>query len=184
MPNPLTLSDIAKEYQNFIHVQDYTKKPVIEGVKITEIRNFIGEDGDFSEVLRLTPEGIAEGFEDFKVRQINRSMVMPGTIKAWHFHLKQDEAQTVLPSDKLLIGLWDLREKSPTKDITTKLVFGGGKSYMVFIPRGVAHGYMNLSQNPATVFYFVSEQFTMDDPDELRLPWDSMGPDFWQITRE
>lgn len=184
MPRDLALPDIAKEYQNFIQVQDYSKKPVIEGVKITEIRNFVGEDGDFSEVLRLTPGGMAEGFDDFQVRQINRSLVMPGTVKAWHFHLKQTEAQTVLPSDKLLIGLWDLRENSPTKDTTMRLVFGGGKSYMVYIPQGVAHGYMNLAQNPATVFYFVSEQFSIENPDELRLPWDSLGKEFWEITRE
>lgn len=184
MSDPLTLSDIGKEYHNFINVQDYSKKPVIEGVKITEIRNFVGEDGDFSEILRLSPEGMAEGFEDFKVRQINRSLVMPGTVKAWHFHLKQVEAQTVLPSDKLLIGLWDLREDSPTKDTTMRLVFGGGKSYMVFIPKGVAHGYMNLSQKASTVFYFVSEQFKIEEPDELRLPWDALGKDFWEITRE
>lgn len=184
MADSLQRNDIGKEYQNFIQVQDYTKKPVIQGVTIVEVKNFVGEDGDFSEVLRLTPEGMAEGFEDFKVRQINRSMVMPGTVKAWHFHLKQDEAQTVLPSDKLLIGLWDLREKSPTKDTTMRLTFGGGKSYMVFIPKGVAHGYMNLSQSPATVFYFVSQQFAVEDPDELRLPWDSIGPDFWTITKE
>lgn len=184
MSKPLDIIDIGKEYQHFIKVQDYTKKPAIEGVKIVEIKNFVGEDGDFSEVLRLTPEGTAEGFEDFHVRQINRSLVMPQTIKAWHFHLKQDEAQTVLPADKLLIGLWDLRENSQTKDTTMRLVFGGGKSYMVFIPKGVAHGYMNLSSKPATVFYFVSEQFNIEDPDELRLPWDSLGKEFWEITKE
>ncbi|HEX7041770.1 MAG TPA: dTDP-4-dehydrorhamnose 3,5-epimerase family protein [Patescibacteria group bacterium] len=184
MPNNLNLSDIAKEYQNFISVQDYSKKPEIKDVQVVQINVFTGEDGDFSELVRLTPEGKLEAFPNFLPRQISRSKVLPGSVKAWHFHLKQDEIQTVLPEDKLIIGLWDLREESPTKGMTMRLAFGGGKGHWVYIPRGVAHGYMNPFVKDATVLYLTSEQFNIEDPDEQRLPWDSMGPDFWKITRE
>lgn len=180
----LTKSDIAKEYQHFMFVQDYSKKPVIEGVQIKEVKVFVSEDGDFSELARLTPEGKLEGFPDFSLRQISRSKVLPQAVKAWHFHLKQDEIQTVLPADKLFIGLWDLREKSPTKGQTMRLSFGGGKAHYLYIPKGVAHGYMNPYEKAATVIYFVTEQFTIEDPDEFRMPWDSMGSEFWRIPKE
>lgn len=181
---PLTKSDIAKEYQHFMFVQDYSKKPAIEGVIVKEMKVFTGEDGDFSELVRLTPEGTVEEFPDFPVRQMSRSKVMPGSIKAWHFHLKQDEVQTVLPEDKLIIGLWDLREKSPSKGMTMRLAFGGGKAHWVYIPKGVAHGYMNPFEKPATVLYLTSEQFNMQEPDEMRMPWDSMGEKFWELAKE
>lgn len=180
----LTKQDIAKEYQPFMTVQDYSPKQKIEGVEVKEIKVFTGEDGDFSELARLSPSGKLEEFPDFQVRQINRSKVLPGSVKAWHFHLKQDEIQTVLPEDKVIIGLWDLRENSKTKGVTMRLAFGGGKAHVVYIPKGVAHGYMNPFQKAATVIYFVGEQFDFKDPDEMRLPWDSMGKEFWEITKE
>jgi|SRR5579872_4384561 len=181
---PLSKQDIAKEYQPFISVQDYSKKPVIDGVQIVEIPVFTSEDGDFSELARLTKDGTLESFPNVQVRQINRSLVVPGSIKAWHFHLKQDEVQSILPGDKLLVGLWDLRENSKTKGQTMRLALGGGKAHWIYIPKGVAHGYMNPYKKPATVIYFVSEQFDMKDPDELRMPWDSMGKEFWSISKE
>ncbi len=181
---PLTKSDIAKEYQPFISVQDYSPKQKIEGVEVVEIKVFTGEDGDFSELARLTPSGKLEGFPDFQVRQMSRSKVMPKSVKAWHFHLKQDEIQTVLPEDKLIIGLWDLREKSKTKSMTMRLAFGGGKAHWLYIPKGVAHGYMNPFETPATVLYMMNEQFDIKNPDEMRMPWDAMGKEFWELAKE
>lgn len=175
----LSDSAIDKNLQDKIFIQDYAKKPTIDGVQVKEIRNFVGEDGDFSELLRLTENGEVESFPGFKVRQINRSKMLPNAIKAWHLHYKQDEAQTIRPEDHLIVGLWDVREDSPTKGVTMKLVLGGGKAHMLFIPKGVAHGYMNISPKSATILYFVSEQFDMETPDERRLPWDSIAG-FWE----
>lgn len=180
----LTKQDIAKEYQPFISVQDYSPKQKIDGVEVKEIKVFTGEDGDFSELGRLTEKGTLEEFPDFQVRQISRSLVLPKTVKAWHFHLKQEEIQTILPQNKLIFGLWDLREKSKTKGMTMKLALGGGKAHWVYIPAGIAHGYMNPYSQPTTVIYFVNQQFDIKNPDEMRMPWDSMGEKFWEITKE
>jgi dTDP-4-dehydrorhamnose 3,5-epimerase len=180
----LKLSDLAKEYQEFIHLQDYSKQPTIEGVRLVELKNMVGEDGDFSELLRLNEKGEAEAFPEFKIVQINRSNMLPHSIKAWHLHLKQDEIQSVLPSDRLLVGMWDLREDSPTKNMTMRVVLGNGKAQLLYIPKGVAHGYANHSKKPTTILYFVNQQFTLEDPDELRVAWDSLGADFWEPIRE
>lgn len=179
----LSKQDIDGKHRGKVFVQDYSKKPLIEGVKIVEIRTMVGEDGDFSELIRLSPTGEVEGFPGFQLRQVNRSKMMPGAIKAWHLHYKQDEIQTVRPEDHLVVGLWDVREKSPTKGTTMKLVLGGGKTHMVLIPKGVAHGYMNVSSKPATIMYFVTEQFDLANPDENRLPWDSVKG-FWEQSHE
>ncbi len=179
----LTDNDIDPEIREKIFVQDYSKQSTIEGVSLRELHLMVGDDGDFSELLRLTSNGEVEGFEGFHVRQVNRSKMLPGAIKAWHLHYGQDEIQSVTPEGHLIVGLWDIRENSPTKGVTMKFVLGGGKAHMLFIPKGVAHGYMNLSKKPATILYFVSEYFNPEDPDERRLPWDSIK-DFWTSTHE
>ncbi len=179
----ISKDSIIAEAKDKVFVQDYSKKTLIDGVKIVEIKNMVGEDGDLSELLRLSENGEAEGFPGFHVRQINRSKMLPNIVKAWHLHYKQEEIQTVRPEDHLIFGLWDVREGSPTKNVTMKFAVGGGKAALLYIPKGVAHGYMNVLHKSVTVVYFVSEQFDINSPDENRLPWDSL-PGFWEPTHE
>ncbi len=184
MTDPITEKDIDGKYQKKIFVQDYSKKPLIEGVKIIEIRNMVGEDGDFSELMRFNENGEATDFPGFFVKQINRSKMIPGAIKAWHVHYAQEDIWTILPENKLTVGLWDIRKNSPTKGITMKLALGGGKAHLLLIPRGVAHGVANISHKTSTMLYFVNNYFNADNPDEQRLPWDSVDEFFWEPPRE
>jgi len=176
--------DIDPKVKDNVYTQDYSSKPTIEGVKILTIRNFVGENGDFSELLRLNESGEAEILPGFKPRQINRSKQYNKAIKAWHLHYKQDEIWYVPPDEHLLLGLWDVREGSTTKGILQKIPLGGGNSVAVFIPQGVAHGAANFSGKKANVYYFVSNQFNPEDPDEHRLPWDAAGKEFWDPPKE
>ena len=183
MPDPLTLDDIDEKSAGQIYVQDYSAKPKISGVKIIPIKNFVGEDGDFSEIIRMSG-GKIEGLEDMEVRQVNRSRLLAGGIKAWHLHFQQEDIFYLPPSDSLLVGLWDLRKNSETNGVSMKIALGGGQSSLLYIPRGVAHGMVNVSGEPIDLFYFVSGQFDASNPDERRLPWDSLGADFWTPTKE
>jgi dTDP-4-dehydrorhamnose 3,5-epimerase len=184
MPEPLLPKDIDGKYVKKIFMQDYTKKPLIEGVKIIEVRNMIGEDGDFSELMRLNENGESIDFPGFFLKQVNRSKMLPGSIKAWHVHYNQEDIWSIRPEDKLTVGLWDLRKDSPTKGMTMKLPLGGGKAHLVYIPRGVAHGAANISLETSTMIYFVNQHFNIDNPDEQRLPWDSVDEFFWEAPRE
>lgn len=180
MNQPLTNKDIDGKYQKKIYIQDYGKKPVIDGVKIIEIKNYVGEDGDFAEIMRLNERGESEEFPGFVLRQISRSKMIPGSVKAWHIHFAQDDIWHVLPDNKLLVALWDVRKDSPTKHLTMRFATGGGKAHLIYIPRGVAHGAVNYSEEESTILYFVNAQFNIENPDEVRLPWDSLGEDFWE----
>ena len=53
----LTVDDIDEKSRGQLDVQDYSAKPTIDGVKIIPIKNFVGEDGDFSEIIRMTESG-------------------------------------------------------------------------------------------------------------------------------
>lgn len=184
MNHSLTDEAIDPAFRDKVYLQDYSAKPQIAGVTILKIRNFVGENGDFSELFRLTETGESELIPGFRLRQINRSKQYTKAVKAWHLHYKQDEMWYVPPDEHLLLGLWDVRDGSPTKGVLQKIPLGGGNSIGVYIPRGVAHGAANFSGKKANVYYFVNNQFNPDDPDEHRLPWDAAGAEFWEPPKE
>ena len=101
----LKLEKIMNDVRNDIAVQSYAKKTVIEGVKIFDIRHMVAEDGTFEELLRLNENGTLEIMPGFSLRQINRSKLLPGAVKAWHLHFKQDEIWYIKPEDHMMRGL-------------------------------------------------------------------------------
>ena len=183
MNKTLTMDDIDEARRGEIYIQDYSAKPTIDGVKIIPVKNFIGEDGDFSEIIRLN-HGEIEGIEGMQVAQVNRSKLLPGSIKGWHLHFEQEDIFYLPPSDSLLVGLWDLRKSAGTAGVSMKITLGAGVSSLLYIPRGVAHGMVNISGEPIDLFYFVNSQFDAKNPDERRLPWDSLGADFWTPQKD
>lgn len=179
----LTIDDIDEQARGKIYVQDYSQKPTIDEVKIIPVKNYISEDGDFSEIIRMK-NGEVEGIEGFELVQMNRSKLLPGGIKGWHLHFTQDDIFYLPPSDSLLVGLWDLRRSSKTNGVSMKITLGGGQSSLLYIPKGVAHGIANVSNQDIELFYYVNQQFDPKNPDERRLPWDSLGADFWTPKRD
>lgn len=184
MFEPLTLADIDEDVKSQVFVQDYASKDSIEGVQLIPLKNHVGEGGDFSEIVRVNPQGELAAITGFTLRQVSRSTMLPGTIKAWHIHLKQDDVWYVPPSSVMFVGLRDVRKNSATSGKMMRLALGGGESKLLLIPRGVAHGAANFTSMPIELFYFVNAQFNMEDPDERRLPWDAFGESFWSPAKE
>lgn len=179
----ITLEDINSAIKQNVFVQNYKEKKMIDGVKIVEVKRYAGEDGTFEDLLRINEKGFLELFPEFQVRQINRSKLLPGAVKAWHLHFNQEDIWYIPADDHMILGLWDTREVSPTKDLTMKVVMGNGTSRLVLIPRGVAHGVVNVATTAGDIFYFVNNQYKIDDPDERRLPWDAKGANFWEVEK-
>ena len=174
----LTIEDIDVKYQKTIYKQDYNQVDSIAGVKLLNLNTIPSEEGDFSEIVRLNNGKIKE-FPNFEVTQINQTRLLPGSVKAWHLHFKQDFIWYVSPFDHLFVGLWDVRKKSKTKGKIMRIVLGFGKSQLLFIPKGVAQGSAVFQQQPLDLYVFSNQQFNIKDPDERRLPCDSLGEDFW-----
>ncbi|HZT97147.1 MAG TPA: dTDP-4-dehydrorhamnose 3,5-epimerase family protein [Chloroflexota bacterium] len=173
---------IGEEFVGAISVQDYSSRERIEGVDLIDLRLFSDEGGDFCELVRLDGSGRVEGLDDYRLQQASYSLLVPGAVKAWHLHLKQDDVWFVPPSDRLLVGLLDLRSDSGSYRRSMRFVLGGGRARLLFIPRGVAHGAANTTHRAVSLIYFVNAQFAPSDPDEHRLPFDHLGAEFWQIT--
>ncbi|KKQ01888.1 MAG: hypothetical protein US11_C0003G0031 [Candidatus Roizmanbacteria bacterium GW2011_GWA2_36_23] len=179
----LTKDDLLTQVKNEVVIQDYSKKPEIEGIKITEIKRYGGEDGTFEDLVRINESGYLELFPEFQLRQINRSKLIGNAIKAWHIHLNQEDIWYIPPEDHMMLGLWDVRENSSTKDLKMRVLMGTGAPKLVYIPRGVAHGVVNWSKKAGTIIYLVNNQFNLQNPDEYRLPWDKAGREFWEIEK-
>lgn len=184
MSDSLTLSDLDETLSGKIYTQNYSSKKTIDGVKIIPLEKHLAEDGDFAEIIRLSENGELEQVQGFRLAQVNRTKLNPGSLKAWHLHFNQDELWYLIPTGLLFVGLWDVRKDSPTKGVAMRIVLGGGKSNLLFIPKGVAHGSANFSPEAVELFYFVNQKFNLANPDEHRIPWDSLGTDFWAPERD
>jgi dTDP-4-dehydrorhamnose 3,5-epimerase len=179
----LNKNNFSPDIQKLIKSQSYSSKPQIEGVEIKDLNHFTGEDGYFAELCRLDDKNELQGFKGFKVKQISRSILEPGAVKAFHLHFKQDDVWYIPPDNWLLVGLVDLRIKSATYNQAMKFPLGGVKSKLLRIPKGVAHGAANLTNMKSELIYFTDQFFSTDDTDEHRLPWDFQGEDFWKMAK-
>ena len=149
MFKPLTKEAIAPQYADDLTVQDYSKKPVIDGVQIIPLNMFMDDGGSLAEILRFDDEGNCQILPEFKIKQATFSQMMPGTIKAFHMHYNQEDIWFVMPYDRLLIGLVDCRQNSKTFNLSMRFVMGGGRAQALYIPRGVAHGRLAVRESMA-----------------------------------
>lgn len=184
MDKPITLEDIDEKIRPKIYSQDYSNKTTIDGVRIIQLTNHVGDEGDLSEIIKLNDQGEIPEIPGFQLKQINRTKLFPGSIKAWHVHLWQFEIWYTPPDNQLFVGLWDIRKDSATKNKTMRINLGGGNSMLLFIPKGIAHGSANFSDKPVELFYFINQIFDINNPDEKRMNWDAVGADFWTPQRD
>lgn len=172
---------LGAEFRERVTTQSYAPGSRIDGVRFIDLRLFSDEGGDFCEIARFSPGGAVDGLPDYRIAQMSYSLMEPGTIKAWHLHRNQDDVWFVPSTERLLVGLLDVRDGSSTYRQSMRFVLGAGKARLLYIPRGVAHGAANLGSRPVSLVYLLNQTFNPDDPDEHRLPHDVIGRDFWTI---
>jgi dTDP-4-dehydrorhamnose 3,5-epimerase len=176
---------LMRELAAIFKYQDYGKKPPIDGVAVHALRRF-GEDGGSMTELARVADGALAFDAGFKLAQINYSVIEPGVLKAFHVHHRQTDLWFVPPDDRVLLVLVDVREGSPTVKTVTKLVLGDKSSSLVRIPPGVAHGCKNIGEKAARIVYMTDVQFSAEpkETDEGRLPWDFVGAEIWEPSKD
>lgn len=137
--------------------------PVIEGVYTVAIQPHEDERGRFMETFRRSwfP------WINWDKMQSNRSDSKAGVLRGLHFHHHQIDYWYV-PNGVIRAGLVDLRRSSPTYLATETLEIGEAHNIGVFIPTGVAHGFLALTH--ATLMYTVNNYFD-GGKDELGVAW-------------
>ncbi|MCA9996887.1 MAG: dTDP-4-dehydrorhamnose 3,5-epimerase family protein [Anaerolineales bacterium] len=146
----------------------------IGGVYFARLRTFGDERGRFTETFRK------EWFpqRSWNIVQMNRSDSQAGVLRGLHFHHKQVDYWYVL-AGRIRAGLVDLRPHSPTYRATQTVEMGEENNVGLFIPLGVAHGFVALTA--VTLTYIVDNYY--DGNDEFGIAWNDPALNLdWQIT--
>jgi dTDP-4-dehydrorhamnose 3,5-epimerase len=148
----------------------------IKGVKFVQLKAFEDLRGRFMETFRK--EWFPE--RSWDVYQTNRSDSYAGVLRGLHYHFHQVDYWNV-SKGRVLVGLADLRRQSPTFGAIQTIEIGESNLIGVFIPCGVAHGFLALSD--ATLTYLVDQYYNSGDEfgvawndPTLGLPWGVTQP--------
>lgn len=148
---------------------------MIEGVQIKQLKRNADERGFLMELIRSTDEFFS------KFGQCYVSLNYPGVVRAWHYHKKQEDYFVVVQG-MCKVGLYDMREGSPTKGVAEAHYLGDDNNIVLRIPIGVAHGYKTVGTKPSLLVNFPTEVYNAEDPDEFRIAWDDPSIPFnWDI---
>ena len=148
---------------------------MIEGVQIKQLKRNADERGFLMEMIRSTDEFFT------KFGQCYVSLNYPGVVRAWHYHKKQEDYFVVVQG-MCKVGLYDMREGSPTKGMAEAHYLGDNNNIVLRIPIGVAHGYKTVGTQPSLLINFPTEVYNAEEPDEHRMDWDDPSVPFnWDI---
>ncbi len=139
------------------------ESPVISGVYVAHLRPFADERGRFMETFRK------EWFpqRSWEKMQSNRSDSRAGVLRGLHYHHHQVDYWYVLRGS-IRAGLVDLRPTSTTYLATQTVEMGAQNEIGLFIPIGVAHGFVTLTD--ATLTYIVDSYYD-GGADEFGVAW-------------
>jgi dTDP-4-dehydrorhamnose 3,5-epimerase len=96
--------------------------------------------------------------------QVNVSSIYSGVVKAWHRHHKQVDFWIPIR------GTLKCAVYNPDKEIFSQFIFGEKNPGVLAIPKGSWHGMSTVGDEIATLLYYVTEEYNLEDPDEERLP--------------
>jgi len=148
---------------------------VIDGVRIKKLTPHADERGYLMELLR-NDDDIFTTFGQCYV-----TLNYPGVIRAWHYHKKQEDFFVVVKG-MCKVGLYDMREGSPTRGMAEAHYLGDNNNIVLRIPVGVAHGYRTIGVEASLLVNFPTQLYDPAEPDEFRVPWDSPDIPFnWEI---
>ena len=144
----------------------------IDGVRIVTLDVYGDLRGRFCEIFRSA--AMPETFV-----QANHSRSAAGVLRGLHYHRHQADLWYV-PAGRAQVGLADLRRRGGTPP-TESFVLDAAQPTTVFIPPGVAHGYLALTD--LDVIYWVTGEY--DPGDEHGVAWNdpTLGIP-WQIDAE
>lgn len=136
---------------------------LISGVYVAHLRAFGDARGRFMETFRK------EWFpqRSWEIMQSNRSDSQAGVLRGLHYHHEQVDYWYVLRG-RIRVGLADLRPSSPSYLFTQTMEMGEESDQGLFIPIGVAHGFVTLSD--ATLTYIVDNYYN-GGRDEFGVAW-------------
>ena len=153
---------------------------LIDGVRVEPVALYPDDRGYFMEVQRIG-RGLAAGFPAAST-QVSAALNYPGTIKAFHYHLRQTDCWTPVKG-LMQVALADLRAGSPTFGARNTMYVGALRPWQILIPPGVAHGYKVIGAEESLLVYLTDRFY--DPQDEGRIPWNDPGINYdWDTQKK
>jgi len=146
---------------------------MIEGVRVTPLKQILDERGKIMHMLRND----AEGFSGFG--EIYFSCVHPGAIKGWHIH-KEMVLNYAVPHGNIKFVLYDDRANSPTRGELQEIFMGPDNYCLVTVPPLVWNGFKGIGIEMAIVANCTTITHRADEIDRLD-PFDPSIPYNWEI---
>ena len=119
-------------------------KVVIEGVKITKLKQLVDERGKIMHMIRND----SPIFDKFG--EIYFSFTNPQSIKAWHMH-KEMTLNYVCIEGKVKFVLYDDREKSKSKGEYENIILSPKKYFLITIPPNIWNGFKGLAKGESII---------------------------------
>jgi len=147
---------------------------MINDVKVKTLKVIPDERGRLMEILR-SDDAVFKKFG-----QVYMTTALPGVVKAWHYHKKQDDNFTCVYG-KMRLALYDARPDSPTYKEVNEFIISPDDPKLVVIPKEVYHGFKCVSESEALVINTPTEAYNYKNPDEHRMdPYDNDIPYDWR----
>jgi dTDP-4-dehydrorhamnose 3,5-epimerase len=142
----------------------------IDGVRIWRPQVHGDARGRFVEVFRSADVPAA-------MAQSNHSRSAAGVLRGLHYHRRQADLW-YLVTGRAQVGLADLRRRGAAP-VTQTFVLDAETPTAVYVPSGVAHGYLALTE--IDLIYWVTSEY--DPADEHGVAWDdpTLGIE-WQLA--
>ncbi len=138
----------------------------LSGVWMNAPRTFGDERGFFREAYRIRDLEAAVG-QPLNFVQMNHSRSLQGVLRG--LHAENWEKLVYVARGEVFVALADIRPASPTFAQIDTFTISDDQPLLLFIPRGVAHGYCVLSE-VADYTYQVSAYY--DGTDQRAVAWD------------
>jgi dTDP-4-dehydrorhamnose 3,5-epimerase len=146
---------------------------MIDGVRVTPLRQICDERGKVMHMLRADTEGFA-GFGE-----IYFSTVFPGAIKGWHIHRRMTLNYAV-PHGHIKFVLYDDREGSATRGELQEFFLGPDNYALVTVPPLIWNGFKGIGTEVALVANCASIPHDAMEIDR-RDPFDGSIPYDWSL---
>lgn len=149
---------------------EFMSNPIIEGVKVTPLRQIPDERGKIMHMLRSD----ASHFVGFG--EIYFSCVYPSAIKAWHIHSDMTLNYSV-PIGHIKFVLYDDRPESPSRGKLMELFPGESNYVLITVPPRVWNGFKGIGDKMAMVANCASiphrpDEISRKDPFTKEIPYD------------
>ncbi len=156
----------------FITLDNKDSKTIIDGIVMHPLKINKDESGILVETLRKDwPVIYGEGRE-FAMQYY--SVTPPGLARdedVWHCHPTVQEDRFIVISGEIVVAVADTREGSKTNGILNLFHMKSDESpYILLIPKNTLHGFMVVSETPATLLNFPTAVY--NPAEELRVAYD------------